>query len=136
MYLNKATLIGNITRKPELKSLPSGIAVCTFSIATNRTWKDKNGAKQENTDYHNIVVFGKSAENVSRYMDKGSQILIEGRMQTRLWDGQDGKKNYRTEVIADQIQFGNNTKKASTENKEVRPEEGQEMEIDPSDIPF
>ncbi|MBX4198769.1 single-stranded DNA-binding protein [Candidatus Parcubacteria bacterium] len=106
MYLNKALLIGNLTRDPEMKSLPSGIQVTSFGIATNRTYKDKNGAKQESTDFHNIVVFGRQAETVAQYLRKGSSVLVEGRMQTRSWDGADGKKNYRTEVVADRVQFG------------------------------
>jgi single-strand DNA-binding protein len=107
MYLNKAIIIGNLTRDPELKALPSGITVTSFSVATNRVWKDKNGAKQEAADYHNVVVFGRQAETSAQYLKKGSSVLVEGRMQTRSWDGADGKKLYRTEVIADNIQFGN-----------------------------
>lgn len=106
MYLNKAIVIGNLTRDPELKALPSGMSVTSFSVATNRVWKDKNGAKQEAADYHNIVVFGRQAETSAQYLKKGSSVLVEGRMQTRSWDGADGKKLYRTEVIADNIQFG------------------------------
>lgn len=105
MYLNKAMVIGNLTRDPEMKALPSGIKVTNFSVATNRTWKDKNGAKQESTDFHNVVTFGRQAEIVAQYMKKGSSILVEGRMQTRSWDA-DGGKKYRTEIIADTIQFG------------------------------
>jgi len=107
MYLNRAIIIGNLTRDPELKSLPSGIQVCSFSVATNRVWKDKNGTRQESADYHNIVVFGRQAETTSQYLRKGSGVLVEGRLQTRSWDGPDGKKNYRTEIIADRVQFGN-----------------------------
>ena len=106
MYLNKAFIIGNITRDPELKALPSGGKVCTLSVATNRVWKDKIGAKQEAADFHNIVVFGRQAETTAQYMKKGSEVMIEGRMQTRSWDGADGQKKYRTEVIADRVQFG------------------------------
>lgn len=106
MYINKAFIFGNLTRDPELKALPSGAKVCSFSLATNRVWKDKNGAKQESTDYHNIVVFGRQAETSAQYLKKGSSAFIEGRLQTRSWDGQDGKKNYRTEVVADRVQFG------------------------------
>ncbi|MEN9649044.1 MAG: hypothetical protein RL094_11 [Candidatus Parcubacteria bacterium] len=106
MYLNKAIIYGNITRDPELKALPSGIQVVSFSVATNRVWKDQSGAKQENVDYHNIVVFGRQAEIAAQYLKKGSGVFVEGRMQTRSWDGQDGKKQYRTEVVADKIQFG------------------------------
>jgi len=107
MYLNKALIIGNITRDPELKSLPSGIKVATFSVATNRVWKDASGAKKEATDFHNIVVFGRQAETVAQYMKKGSSILIEGRIQTRSWDDKtSGEKKYRTEIVADRTQFG------------------------------
>jgi len=107
MYLNKAFIIGNLTRDPELKAIPSGIKVCSFSVATNRVWKDKNGAKQEAADYHNVVVFGRQAETVAQYMKKGSQVMVEGRMQTRSWDDAGtGTKKYRTEVIADRVQFG------------------------------
>ncbi len=107
MYLNKAIIIGNLTRDPEIKSLPSGIQVATIGIATNRVWKDKNGAKQEDTQYHNVVVFGRQAETAAQFLRKGSSVLVEGRMQTRSWDSPDGKKNYRTEIVADRIQFGN-----------------------------
>ncbi len=106
MYLNKVFIIGNLTRDPELKALPSGINVCSFSIATNRVYKDKNGVKQENTDFHNVVVFGRQADTTAAYLKKGAMAYVEGRLTTRSWDGPDGKKNYRTEIIADTIQFG------------------------------
>src|SRR5690349_7147584 len=106
MFLNKAIIIGNLTRDPELKSLPSGMQICSFSLATNRVWKDKNGAKQESADFHNIVVFGRQAETSAQYLKKGASALVEGRIQTRSWDGADGKKNYRTEIVADRVQFG------------------------------
>jgi single-strand DNA-binding protein len=107
MYINKVILYGNLTKDPELKALPSGQNVCNFSIATNRTYKDAQGVKQEAVDYHNIVVFGASAENVAKYMRKGSGIFIEGRLQTRSYD-KDGQKRYVTEVVADPfgVQFG------------------------------
>jgi len=104
--LNKVFLIGRLTRDPELKALPSGIQVATLSVATNRRFKDKNGSWQETPDYHNVVVFGKQAETVAQYLKKGSGIFVEGRMQTRSWDGQDGQKKYRTEIVADRVQFG------------------------------
>lgn len=106
MYLNKALIIGNLTRDPEMKALPSGMSVTTLSVATNRVWKDASGVKQEAADYHNVVVFGRQAETAAQYLKKGSSVLVEGRMQTRSWDGQDGKKQYKTEVIADRVQFG------------------------------
>lgn len=106
MYFNRAIVIGNLTRDPELRSLPSGIQVATLSVATNRVWKDKNGAKQESTDYHNVVVFGRQAETTAQYLRKGASLLVEGRMQTRSWDDASGQKKYRTEIVADRIQFG------------------------------
>ena len=149
MFLNKAILIGNLTRDPELRSLPTGIKVCSFSIATNRVWKDKNGARQEAADYHNVVVFGRQAETVAQYMKKGSSILVEGRMQTRSWeDKTSGEKKYRTEVIADRTQFGpkgsgsgtpsTNSSKTATPSKseEVDTIEYPEEDINPEDIPF
>jgi single-strand DNA-binding protein len=105
MYLNKVILYGNLTRDPELKALPSGSAVSSFSIATNRVYKDAQGARQEAVDFHNIVVFGVQAENVSKYLKKGNGVFIEGRLQTRSWD-KDGQKQYKTEVVADRVQFG------------------------------
>ncbi len=106
MYLNKALLIGNLTRDPELKALPSGIKVTSLSMATNRVWKDKDGQRKEGTEYHNVVAFGRQAETLAQYCKKGSSLYIEGRLQTRSWDGQDGKKNYRTEIILENFQFG------------------------------
>ena len=106
MYINKAQIYGNLTRDPELKALPSGSQVCSFSIATNRTWKNKDGEKQEEVQYHNIVAFGKTAELVAQYMRKGSALLVEGRIQTRSWEAKDGGKRYSTEIVAENIQFG------------------------------
>lgn len=106
MYLNKVLLIGNLTRDPELKALPSGSKVVSFSIATNRVWKDQTGKRQEATEYHNLVSFGRSAETIAQYCKKGSSLYVEGRLQTRSWDGADGKKNYRTEIVVDTFQFG------------------------------
>ena len=106
MYLNKAFIIGNLTRDPELKALPSGTKVASFGMATNRVYKDKDGARQEAVEFHNIVVFGRTAELAAQYLKKGSQALVEGRIQTRSWDDKEGQKKYRTEIVADNIQFG------------------------------
>ncbi|KKT85474.1 MAG: Single-stranded DNA-binding protein, partial [Parcubacteria group bacterium GW2011_GWD1_44_9] len=100
MYFNRAIIIGNLTRDPELRSLTSGVQVATMGVATNRVWKDKSGARQESTDYHNVVVFGRQAETTAQYLRKGSSVLVEGRMQTRSWEAADGIKKYRTEVVA------------------------------------
>lgn len=150
MYLNKALIIGNLTRDPELKSLPSGVQVATFGVATNRVWKDRDGAKQESTEFHNIVVFGRQAETAAQYLKKGNSVLVEGRLQTRSWD-QDGQKKYRTEIVADRVQFGERrsgtsgsyddggsssssgkSSKASNDEAIEYPEE----DINPEDIPF
>lgn len=106
MYLNKVFLYGNLTRDPELKALPTGNKVASFSIATNRTWKDQNGAKKDAVEYHNLVVFGRQAETIAQYMRKGSAVFVEGRIQTRSWDAADGQKKYRTEIIVENFQFG------------------------------
>ncbi|HEY4479737.1 MAG TPA: single-stranded DNA-binding protein [Candidatus Paceibacterota bacterium] len=105
MYINKALIYGNLTRDPEMRSLPSGIHVTSFSVATNRVYKDKEGNKKEQADFHNVVVFGRQAETVSQYLKKGSGVFVEGRMQTRSWEA-DGQKKYRTEIVADRVQFG------------------------------
>lgn len=107
MYLNKVYLYGNLTRDPEMKALPSGNKVTSFSLATNRVYKDQAGAKQEQVEYHNIVVFGRQAETSAQYLKKGQGVLIEGRIQTRSWDDKtSGEKKYRTEIVADAVQFG------------------------------
>lgn len=148
MYLNKAILIGNLTRDPELKAIASGNKVCSFSLATNRTYKDANGNRQEKVEYHNIVVWGKTAENVAQYMRKGSQIMVEDRIETRSWDDTAGVKKYRTEIIADTIQFGSKggasspsssaPKSSSKEEKEDEMDsiEYPDEQINAEDIPF
>jgi len=151
MYINKAMVYGNLTRDPEMKALPSGMQVCSFSLATNRVYNDRDGKWQEIADYHNVVVFGKQAENCAKYLFKGSSAYVEGRMQTRSWD-KDGVKQYRTEVIADRVQFGpkgsssgssnnstagaaNNSSNQSDKGASVLPDYPEE-EINPEDIPF
>lgn len=106
MYLNKVQLIGNLTRDPELKSLPSGIKVVSASLATNRVYKDKDGNKKEQSEFHNIVAFGRPGELIAQYMKKGGALYVEGRLQTRSWDDKEGKKNYRTEIVVENFQFG------------------------------
>lgn len=107
MYLNKVFLYGNLTRDPELKALPSGSQVAEFAVATNRTYKDKNGAKQEEVDFHNIVAFGKTAEIIGQYLKKGRPVFVEGRIRTRSWESKDGTgKRYKTEIVLENFQFG------------------------------
>lgn len=106
MYLNKVFLIGNLTRDPELKALPTGTKVASLSMATNRTWKDAQGGKKEAVEYHNVVAFARQAEVLAQYCKKGSSLYVEGRIQTRSWDAQDGTKKYRTEIVLENFQFG------------------------------
>ncbi len=104
MYsLNRATIIGNLTRDPELKQIPSGQSVCSFAVATNRAWTGKDGAKQEATEFHNVVAWARLAEICSQYLAKGRKVYIEGRLQTRDWEGQDGVRRYRTEIVAENM---------------------------------
>ncbi|HWC57343.1 MAG TPA: single-stranded DNA-binding protein [Candidatus Paceibacterota bacterium] len=106
MYLNKVLIVGNLTRDPELKSLPNGTKVTTLSIATNRTWKDGQGNRKESVEYHNVVAFARQAELIAQYCKKGSSLYVEGRLQTRSWDAADGTKKYRTEIVLENFQFG------------------------------
>jgi single-strand DNA-binding protein len=104
--VNKVILIGNLGRDPEVRSTPSGQPVASFTLATSRRWKDKNGQRQEQTEWHQIVVWGKQAEIAGQYLTKGKQIFLEGRLQTRSWDDrQSGEKRYRTEVVCDNFQM-------------------------------
>ncbi len=153
MYINKVFLYGNLTRDPELKALPSGNQVASFGIATNRTYKDKDGNKQEQTEFHNITMFGKQAEVAAQYLKKGRPVFIEGRLQTRSWDDKDsGKKMYRTEIVVDNFQFGpqaggagsasdNNSSFNGDASAEPKPATAGKVEypdddINPEDIPF
>lgn len=125
MNLNIVIVAGRLTRDPELKALPSGSNVCNMSLATNRTYQDANGERQEAAEFHEIVVFGKQAEATAKYLSKGNFALVEGRLQTRSWE-KDGQKHYRTEIVADRVQFG--------------PKEGQSPQVDTpqddGDLPF
>ncbi len=104
--LNKVILIGNLGRDPEVRSTPSGQPVASFTLATSRRWKDKNGQRQEQTEWHNIVVWGRQAEVAGQYLTKGKQVYVEGRLQTRSWDDkQTGEKKYRTEIVCENFQM-------------------------------
>lgn len=150
MYLNKVLLYGNLTRDPELRALPSGMNVVNFSVATNRVFRDRDGKKQEQTDFHNVVVFGRQADTISQYLKKGSGVMVEGRLQTRSWE-KDGEKRYRTEVVADRVQFGpraggvGGPSGSEGRGKKTQADEGEvpgsdinypQEEINPDDIPF
>lgn len=106
MYINKVMLYGNLTRDPEMRAMPSGGNVTSFGVATNRTFKKADGTKQEAVEFHNVVVFGRQAETCAQYLKKGSPAYIEGRIQTRSWDNKEGVKQYKTEIIAERVQFG------------------------------
>lgn len=147
MYINKAMVFGNLTRDPELKALPSGQQVCSFSIATNRVFKKADGTKGEQAEFHNIVVWGRQAENCAQYLKKGSTAYVEGRLQTRSWD-KDGVKQYRTEINADTVQFGPRgsgaggapARQADGEAPQSAPKDDAidypAEDINPDDIPF
>ena len=105
MSVNKVIIVGRLGQDPELKYTPSGAGVCNFSVATTESWADKSGQKQERTEWHRIVVWGKLAELCNQYLSKGRQAYIEGRLQTRSWEGKDGQKRYTTEINAATVQF-------------------------------
>lgn len=105
MSINKVILVGRLGQDPELKYTPSGMAVCNFSLATSESWTDKSGQKQERTEWHRIVVWGKLGEISGKYLAKGRQAYVEGQLQTRSWEGQDGQKRYTTEINAKNVQF-------------------------------
>ncbi|MFC1613523.1 single-stranded DNA-binding protein [Patescibacteria group bacterium] len=163
MDLNKVTIIGRLTRDPEVKTTPSGQTVASFSLATSFTWKDASGVQQKKTEFHNIVAWRKLAEICGQYLVKGKQIYLEGRLETRDWTGQDGIKRYRTEIIADNmIMLGSpqqgqqnysagqapttaqpatqpqtpQAPVAQNQNKEQQSEQVGEEEIRVEDIPF
>lgn len=115
MSVNKVMILGRLGQEPELKYTPSGAAVCNFSVATTESWADKSGQKQEKTEWHRIVVWGKLGELCNQYLSKGRQAFIEGSLQTRSWDAKDGTKRYTTEINARNVQFigGASTDKGS-----------------------
>lgn len=101
--LNKAQIIGNLTREPELKQTAGGQSVCTFGVATNRSWTDSNGTKKDEAEYHNIVAWGKLAEICGQYLKRGTKVFVEGRLQTRNWEDEGGIKHYRTEIVSNDM---------------------------------
>jgi single-strand DNA-binding protein len=103
MDLNKVMIIGNVARDPEVRNTPQGTAVSSFGVATNLIWNDANGQKQQKTEFHNVVAWRRLAEICSQYLRKGSKVFIEGRLQTRDWEGQDGVRRYRTEIVAENM---------------------------------
>ncbi len=148
MNLNKVFIAGRLTADPELRTTPGGAHVVSFSVATNRIWTDKNGSRRDETEFHNVVAWGKQAEVVSQFLRKGSLILVEGRLQTRSWEGKDGQTRRTTEIVAERIQLGPKTTGGATPaaNKsegvdEVKKEEMPVIDLDseninPEDLPF
>jgi single-strand DNA-binding protein len=118
MNLNKAILIGRLTSDPEIRTIPSGQMVCSFGLATNRVWTNQQTKqKEEKTEFHNIVLWRRLAEIASQYLNKGSLVLIEGRIQTRSWEDQSGNKRYRTEIVGENIQLGPRTFSQGSKNQ-------------------
>ncbi|MBU0683038.1 MAG: single-stranded DNA-binding protein [Candidatus Omnitrophica bacterium] len=146
MNLNKAMIIGNLTRDPEAKTTPAGQTVTSFGVATNLIWTDANGEKKERVEFHNVVAWRKLAEICAQYLHKGSKVYIEGRLQTHDWEGQDGVKRYKTEIIADNMIMldskGSNTSsapsapKANDNYSQPEPPANSGDEIQVENIPF
>lgn len=140
MTLNKVMIIGNMARNPELKTIPSGQSVCNFAVATNRQWTGQDGQKQEQVEFHNIVAWGKLAEICNQYLAKGRKVFIEGRLQTRDWEGQDGVKRYRTEIVAENMIMLDRAPASGAAQPKNEPEvidvEQPASSIKTDDIPF
>ena len=131
--VNKVIVLGNLGKDPDLRHLPNGDAVCNFSLATTESWKDKEGNKQDKTEWHNIVIFRKLAEIAGEYLKKGRPVYIEGRLQTRKWQDKEGKDRYTTEIVADQMQMLGSREEAKEVAKTPASANFDDME---SDIPF
>lgn len=131
--VNKVIVLGNLGKDPDLRHLPNGDAVCNFSLATTESWKDKEGNKQDKTEWHNVVIFRKLAEIAGEYLKKGRPVYIEGRLQTRKWQDKEGKDRYTTEIVADQMQMLGSREEAKEVAKTSTPANFDDME---SDIPF
>jgi single-strand DNA-binding protein len=131
--VNKVIVLGNLGKDPDLRHLPNGDAVCNFSLATTESWKDKEGNKQDKTEWHNVVIFRKLAEIAGEYLKKGRPVYIEGRLQTRKWQDKEGKDRYTTEIVADQMQMLGSRDEAKEVAKTSTPANFDDME---SDIPF
>ncbi|MFH1656372.1 MAG: single-stranded DNA-binding protein [Candidatus Nealsonbacteria bacterium] len=140
MNLNKVFLIGRLTQNPETRTTPNGQTVCSFGLATNRVWNDREtNQKKEQTEFHNIVLWRRLAEIASQYLNKGSLILIEGRVQTRSWQDQAGNKKYKTEIIGDNIQMG--PRSSNIQSSTNQPQQGftpvtPKAEIQTEEIPI
>lgn len=132
--INKAILIGNLGRDPELRRTQNGTSVASFSLATTERWNDRSGEKKDRTEWHNIVAWGKLADLANQYLKKGRSVYIEGRITSRSWDDKDGNKRYRTEIVANQIQFLGSP--AGVGSGELPPSEPAQDAFDSSDSVF
>jgi single-strand DNA-binding protein len=139
--VNRVTLLGNTGRDPEVRYMPNGEAVCNFSIATTENWKDKSGAKQSKTEWHNVVMYRKLAEIAGQYLKKGGSVYVEGKLQTRKWQTKEGQDRYSTEIIADQMQLlggkpdGSSSDDVHDTRTDTGNEQGPSTDFDP-EIPF
>ena len=140
MDLNKAMIIGRLTRDPEVRTTPTGANVTSFSLATNLVWKDSAGNKQEKVEYHNIIAWRKLGDICGQYLKKGMKVYIEGRLQTRSWDDKSGGKQYRTEIVADNMIMlegrGGNYSESHSDDSVPTPSGPEEQEINIEEIPF
>ncbi len=127
MNFNKVFILGNLTRDPELRSTASGQEVATFGVATNRIWTDKNGQKQTEVEFHNVVVFGRLAQIASQYLTKGKLVFVEGRIKTRTWEDQNGQKRSKTEIIAEGFQMGPMSSGGGAKQAPAQPEQDQDL---------
>lgn len=133
MNLNKVFVLGNLTKDPEVRTIPSGQQVASFSVATNRVWFNQAKEKNQEVEFHNIVAWGRLAEIAGQYLTKGKMVLIEGRIKTRSWQAPDGTKKYRTEIIAEAMQMGPKTQGTSSYDKPEVKEKAPAAEAAPQD---
>jgi len=134
MNLNLVQICGRLTKKPEMRTTPTGINVLSFSVASNRNWKDKEGQKQEEVEFHNVTAFGRTAEVISQYFQKGDEIYIQGRLKTSSWDDQkSGQKKYKTDIIAEKFEFGQ--KARANQGQEQGQDEAPKSQITNDEIP-
>jgi single-strand DNA-binding protein len=138
--INKVILIGRLGKDPEMRFTPSGRAVTNFTLATNENWTDQNGERQERTEWHRIVTWGKLAENCAKLLSKGKQVYVEGRLQTRSWDDRDGNKRYTTEIVANTMQMlgpvEGGSKGMADEGADLGAGEGMPGSPEFDDVPF
>jgi len=133
--VNKAIIIGRLGADPVLRTTPSGTSVCNFNVATNETWADATGKKQEKTEWHHIVVWGKNAENCGKFLSKGREVYVEGALQTRQWEDKDKIKRYSTEINAVSVQFLGSKAEGSSAEAPARTA-SPATEYTPDDVPF